>query len=78
MAGDRMGVPFLNEQVAVGINFIEKQGLKKSNMAWVGTIQPKLIFKTAKEGMPIAAEIVANLHPQPLNTSIVGRTGRIV
>ena len=47
-------------------------------MAWVGTIQPELIFETAKEGTPIAAEIAANLHPQPLNTSIVGRTGRIV
>ena len=73
-----MGVPFLNERVAVGINFIEKQGLKKPNMAWVRTIQPELIFETAKEGMPIAVEIAANLHPQPLNTSIVGRTGRIV
>jgi len=45
-------------------------------MAWVRTIQPKLIFKMAKEGTLITAEVAANFHPQPLDTSIVGRARR--
>ena len=72
-----MRVPFLNKSVAVGIDIIEEQGVKKPDVAWVRTIQSELVLKANKESTPIAAEIAANFHPQPLDTGIVGRAGKM-
>ena len=42
-------------------------------MAGSRAIQSKLVFETTKEGTPTAAKIPADFHPQPFNTSVVGR-----
>lgn len=63
----------MDEGVTIGIDIFKEKSLKEPNMIRSGAVQPKMVLEATEKGTPTAAEVPANLHPQPLNAGVMGR-----
>lgn len=73
----KSGVNFTLEQTNHSrIDVVEEQALKEPDIARVGVIQSKSVFKPIEEFASSTVEIPTSFDLQPLNTCVMGGASR--